>query len=118
MSHTSSFDEVSAPSGCGSSERPVRAPHANAFAQRIVGTIRRGCLDRMLIFHRGQLEAVLADYLDQYNRHRQHRSLWAGSTATEVSVSSFVSRCNATEKTETGSVVFPTSTDWLREPTG
>lgn len=36
---------------------------------------RRECLDRMLIFHRRQLEAVLAEFIDHYNGHRPHRSL-------------------------------------------
>jgi transposase InsO family protein len=40
-----------------------------------VGTIRRECLDRMLIFHRRQLEVVLSEFLDHYNTYRPHRSL-------------------------------------------
>jgi len=54
---------------------PVRAPRANAFAERFVGTIRRECLDRMLIFTRRQLEAILAEYVEHYNCHRPHRSI-------------------------------------------
>jgi transposase InsO family protein len=54
---------------------PVRALRANAFAERFVGTIRRECLDRMLIFTRSQLDAVLAEYVNHYNGHRPHRSL-------------------------------------------
>jgi transposase InsO family protein len=61
---------------------PVRAPRANAFAERFVGTIRRECLDRMLIFHRRQLETVVAEYVDHYNTHRPHRSLDQASPLT------------------------------------
>jgi putative transposase len=41
----------------------------------VVGTIRRECLDRMLILGRRHLEAVLAEYVEHYNTHRPHRSL-------------------------------------------
>jgi transposase InsO family protein len=54
---------------------PVQAPRANAFAERFVGTVRRECLDRLLIFGRRHLEEVLAEYLAPYNGHRPHRAL-------------------------------------------
>jgi putative transposase len=54
---------------------PVRAPNANAHAERWVGSVRRECLDRLLIFSRRQLEHVLRTYADHYNRHRPHRAL-------------------------------------------
>jgi putative transposase len=41
---------------------PVRAPNANAHAERWVGSVRRECLDRLLIFSRRQLEHVLRVY--------------------------------------------------------
>jgi transposase InsO family protein len=54
---------------------PVRAPRANAYAERWVGTVRREVLDRMLIVGCRQLRSVLADYVDHYNGHRPHRAL-------------------------------------------
>jgi putative transposase len=54
---------------------PVRAPNANAHAERWVGSVRRECLDRLLIFSRGQLEHVLRVYIRHYNEHRPHRAL-------------------------------------------
>jgi putative transposase len=54
---------------------PVRAPRANAYAERWVGTVRRELLDRMLIFGCWQLRAVLAEYVEHYNGHRPHRAL-------------------------------------------
>jgi transposase InsO family protein len=72
---TAAFDEVFRSEQIRIIRTPIRAPRANAFAERFVGTIRRECLDRMLIFTRHQLEAVLAEFIDHYNRHRPHRSL-------------------------------------------
>ena len=54
---------------------PVRAPRANAYAERWVGTVRREVLDRMLILGCRLLRSVLAEYVDHYNSHRPHRAL-------------------------------------------
>jgi transposase InsO family protein len=54
---------------------PVRAPRANAVAERWVGTVRRDCLDWLLIFGRGHLEQTLGEYVAPYNRARPHRAL-------------------------------------------
>ena len=72
---TASFDEVFASDGIQTIRTPIRAPRANAFAERFVGTIRRECLDRMLILGRKHLERVVAEYAFHYNGHRPHRAL-------------------------------------------
>ncbi|MHB8288063.1 MAG: integrase core domain-containing protein [Acidimicrobiales bacterium] len=54
---------------------PVQAPRANAICERVIGTIRRECLDRMLVLGCRHLETVLAEYVEHYNAHRPHRSL-------------------------------------------
>jgi transposase InsO family protein len=54
---------------------PVRAPNANAHIERWVGTVRRECLDRLLIFNRRQLEKILRVYVRHYNQQRPHRAL-------------------------------------------
>jgi transposase InsO family protein len=69
------FDEVFRSEGVEIIRTPFRAPNANAFAERWVGTIRRECLDWLLITIRRQLEHVLRVYVDHYNRHRPHRAL-------------------------------------------
>jgi transposase InsO family protein len=70
-----SFDDVFRTDGIQIIKSPVRAPRANALCERVIGTIRRECLDRMLILGRRHLEAVLTEYVEHYNSHRPHRSL-------------------------------------------
>jgi putative transposase len=72
---TSAFDAVFAAEGLTVLRTPVRAPRANAYAERWVGTVRREVLDRMLVFGGRQLRSVLAEYADHYNGHRPHRAL-------------------------------------------
>jgi len=69
------FDEVFRSDGVEIIRTPFRAPQANAFAERWVGTVRRDCLDWILIVSRRQLEQVLRVYVDHYNSHRPHRAL-------------------------------------------
>jgi transposase InsO family protein len=54
---------------------PIRAPRANAFAERWVRTVRRECLDWMLIYGRRHLERVVRTYAAHYNLARPHRGL-------------------------------------------
>jgi transposase InsO family protein len=70
-----SFDAVFAGQGMTVIRAPVRAPRANAIAERFVGTVRRECLDRLIVLGRRHLEGILAEYLQHYNGHRPHRSL-------------------------------------------
>jgi putative transposase len=72
---TRSFDAVFASEGIRIVKTPVRAPKANAIAERFVGTVRRECLDWLLILNRRHLERVLHVFADHYNTHRPHRSL-------------------------------------------
>jgi putative transposase len=72
---TAAFDTVVAAEGIQVLRTPVRAPRANAYAERWVGTVRREVLDRTLISGRRHLVTVLAEVADHYNVHRPHRAL-------------------------------------------
>jgi hypothetical protein len=54
---------------------PVRAPRTRAHAERWVESLRRECLDRLLILGGRHLEHVVHVYAQHYNGHRPHRSL-------------------------------------------
>jgi putative transposase len=58
----------------------VRAPRANAIAERFVGTIRRELLDRLLIINQRLAAAVLHEFERHYNGHRPHRTLSGSRT--------------------------------------
>jgi putative transposase len=72
---TSVFDTVFNTEGIRVIHTPVRAPKANSVAERFVGTVRRECLDWILIANHRHLQRVLAEFLGHYNRHRPHRAL-------------------------------------------
>ncbi len=69
------FDEVFRSEGMRIVKTPVRAPKANAVAERFVRTVRAECLDWLLVLNRRHLERVLRVYVDHYNRQRPHRAL-------------------------------------------
>jgi putative transposase len=72
---TDAFDAVFAGADIRIIRTPVRAPRANAIAERFIGTLRRECLDHLLITGHRHLAAVLREFAQHYNLHRPHRSL-------------------------------------------
>jgi putative transposase len=72
---TKAFDEFLRSQGVSVIRTPVAAPKAKAHAERWVGSVRRECLDRILIVSRGHLERVLREYVAHHNTHRPHRAL-------------------------------------------
>ena len=80
---TRAFDDLWRAVGAEVILTPIQAPNANAVAERWVGTVRRECLDHLLIAGRRQLLRVLRVYVEHYNRHRPHRGL--GLSAPEPS---------------------------------
>jgi transposase InsO family protein len=72
---TTAFDDVFSGNGIRVINTPVRSPRANSFAERFVGTLRRECLDHVLILGEWHLRKVLAEYVRHYNGHRPHQGL-------------------------------------------
>ena len=52
-----------------------RSPWQNAHLERVIGSIRRECLNQVVIFNERHLRHVLASYVDYYHRARTHLSL-------------------------------------------
>jgi putative transposase len=57
---------------------PVRAPKANAFCERLIGTIRRECLDFLIPLGERHIKRILREWVGHYNRGRPHFSLGPG----------------------------------------
>ena len=72
---TDSFDAVFQADGIRILASPPQAPRANAICERIIGTLRREVLDRLLIVNEHHLRQVLTEYLRHYNTARPHRTL-------------------------------------------
>jgi transposase InsO family protein len=71
---SASSDAVLADAGIQAVKIPPRSPRANAYAERCVGTLRRECLDHLLIYGEHHLLQVLSAYARHYNEHRPHQS--------------------------------------------
>jgi putative transposase len=72
---TTAFDAIFAGADIHIIRTPIRAPRANAIAERLIGTLRRECLDHLLIIGPRHLDIVLGEYVRHFNTHRSHRSL-------------------------------------------
>ena len=61
----------------GIRDRPIapRSPWQNAYVERLIGSIRRECLDHMIVFGEAHLRRILGAYATYYNESRSHRSL-------------------------------------------
>lgn len=54
---------------------PVRAPKANAICERFIGSVRRECLDHVLILSEHHLRRLIREYVDYFNHVRPHQGI-------------------------------------------
>ena len=71
----SAFDIMARATGIEALRMPVRAPRANAIVERFIGSVRRECLDHLLIFGERQLYRVIQGYVEYFNRSRPHQGI-------------------------------------------
>ena len=72
---TSSFDAVFASVQMKVIHSPIRAPNANAYAERWGRTVREECIGKLLILNEDHLRHVMRDYIDDYNSARPHQGI-------------------------------------------
>jgi transposase InsO family protein len=75
---SSALDEALQGFGVRALKTPVRMPTANSFCERLIGTIRRECLDYLIPLGEGHLRRILCEFVIHYNRGRPHSSLGPG----------------------------------------
>jgi transposase InsO family protein len=76
--YSAAVDGAVAAMGLTVLKTPVRCPPANAYCERLIGTIRRECLDRLIILNERHLHSKLTEWVGHYNRGRPHASLGPG----------------------------------------
>jgi len=69
------FKIVMEAAGIGHIRMPYQAPNANAYAERFVRSIKDECVHRMIFFGKGQLQRALDDFVEHYNRERNHQGI-------------------------------------------
>jgi putative transposase len=73
--YRSEFDHVAKTCGIDVIHTPYQAPLANSICERFIGSLRRECLDHMLVLGRHQLVRVLIAYVDYFNQSRPHQGI-------------------------------------------
>jgi putative transposase len=78
------FERVAKTSGIEVIHTPYEAPRANAICERFVGSLRRECLDHMLVIGGLQLSRILKGYISYFNQARPHQGIAQGIPAPRV----------------------------------
>jgi putative transposase len=76
--YAATVDRAIASMGRHELKTPVRTPQANAFCERLIGTLRRECLDWLIPIHETHLRSILREWVTHYNRGRPHARLGPG----------------------------------------
>jgi putative transposase len=71
----SSFAHVAKTTNITLLRTPYQAPRANAICERFLGSVRRECLDHLLILHEKQLQRALNQYVAYFNQARPHQGI-------------------------------------------
>jgi transposase InsO family protein len=82
--YSSALDGAVGAMGLTVLKTPVRCPQANAFCERLIGTIRRECLDWLILVNERHLRSVLQQWVTHYNQGRPHASLGPGIFAVPL----------------------------------
>jgi transposase InsO family protein len=109
--YSSAFDSAVEAMGLSILKTPFRAPQANAFCERLIGSIRRECLDFLIPLNDRHLRGILKEWVAHYNKGRPHSGLGPGKP--EPSRRAF--RCRKFQVTELVTlswVVCITNIDW------
>ena len=69
------FDQVALARGIEIIRTPFQAPKANAICERFIGSVRRECLDHVLILNERHLQRVIGEYVHYFNTARPHQTL-------------------------------------------
>jgi transposase InsO family protein len=69
------FDSVAKSAGIHVVRTPVRTPKANSHVERLIGTLRRECLDHVLVLKEAHLQRVLDEYRGFFNDARPHQGI-------------------------------------------
>ena len=69
------FSAVAVGSGIEVLRTPIKAPRANAICERLMGSVRRECLDHIMILSEAHLRRVLKAYVAYFNRSRPHQGI-------------------------------------------
>jgi transposase InsO family protein len=99
------FDEVFRSEGAKVIPTPIRAPNANAYAERVIETVRAECTDWAIILGRRHLDRTLATHTTHYNRGRPHRALGLATPLAKVEVPMTVSPRDVRRKDLLGGLI-------------
>ena len=84
--YSSVLDSILESMGVKVLKTPFRSPQANAFCERLIGSIRRECLDFMIPLSERHLREILKEYVTHYNRGRPHSALGPGVPEPEATL--------------------------------